>query len=112
MRDRQKRFIGWIICLKRLNQPNLDFEHSFSINFVSYLPMVECLEICPQESNAAWRSVVLLFNLSMNQHNIGEAKTSVKVNNNPGGKSNWSLYWNEPEKNAPKKPSNSTPSTN
>lgn len=43
----------------------------------------------------------------MNQHNIGEAKTSVKVNNNPGGKSNFSLYWNEPEKSAPKKPSNS-----
>ena len=45
----------------------------------------------------------------MNAHNIAENKTSVKVHNNPGGQSNWSLYWNEPEKNPKTKPSNSIP---
>ena len=51
---------------------------------------------------------ILPIALKMQQHNIAETKTSVKVNNNPGGKSNWSLYWNEPEKNTANKPSNRT----
>lgn len=46
-----------------------------------------------------------------NQHNIGESvKTSVKVNNNPGGKSNWSIGWDEPEKKK-SPPANSNPLT-
>lgn len=48
--------------------------------------------------------------------NIEENKASVKVSNQPGGKSNWSLYWNEPEKNPKNKTANSnshlTQSTN
>lgn len=40
------------------------------------------------------------------EHNIGETqKTSVKVHHQPGGQSNWSLGWSEPEANKP-------PSTN
>lgn len=39
------------------------------------------------------------------EFNIGETeKTSVKVHNNPGGQSNWSLGWQEEEK--PKTSSN------
>ena len=36
------------------------------------------------------------------QFNIGQTqKTSVKVVNNPGGQSNWSLGWAEDEKKPP-----------
>ena len=43
----------------------------------------------------------------MQGHNIGDNKPSVKVHNNPGGQSSFSLYWNEPEKTTKPKPSNS-----
>jgi hypothetical protein len=36
------------------------------------------------------------------EHNIGETqKTSVKVHHQPGGQSNWSLGWTEPENTKP-----------
>ncbi len=36
------------------------------------------------------------------EFNIGESeKTSVKVHNNPGGQSNWSLGWSEDDKPKP-----------
>ena len=45
----------------------------------------------------------------MDKHNIADSKSSVKVHQNPGGNSNWSLNWNEEDKNAKGKPSNSKP---
>ena len=73
--------------------------------------MAELLQTENKHSNNYIIMATLVNDLFLNiiwYMNIEDNKTSVKVTNQPGGKSNWNLYWNEPEKNPKGKTSNST----